>query len=296
MTDLQPVASDGARTPPPPHGRIAVVLGASGYMGSNLVPALAAHGWRVRAVARNAAVLEAREWAGVECWSADVLQPDTLAPVLEGADVVFYLVHMMWSGGDFVPVERRAAENARRACEDAGVRRIVYLGGIMPKAQRSRHMEGRAVVGDALRAGRHDRRTRLSRLRGDPRPREPRAADGDAEVGAPSLDADRARKRAHLHARRGGPPVRRPPLARTRRSRRAHLPGDHGHLRRVRRSQAARYPRAGADPDAVELLAAPRYLRARDHGDVTGRGPFPRLRGRCARNRGACAAAPAFLP
>jgi len=89
---------------------IAVVLGASGYMGSNLAPALAAHGWRVRAVARNAALLEAREWQGVECHSADVLQPETLGPVLEGADVVFYLVHMMWTGGDFVPVERRAAE------------------------------------------------------------------------------------------------------------------------------------------------------------------------------------------
>ena len=130
-----------------------MVLGASGYMGSNLVPALVAHGWHVRAVARNAAVLEAREWRGVECWSADVLQPETLGPVLEGADVVFYLVHMMWTGGDFVPVERRAAENARRACEAAGVRRIVYLGGIMPKDRLSRHMEGRAVVGDALRQG-----------------------------------------------------------------------------------------------------------------------------------------------
>jgi uncharacterized protein YbjT (DUF2867 family) len=133
--------------------KIAVVLGASGYIGSNLAPALSAHGWRVRAVARNAAVLEAREWPGVECWSADVLQPETLADVLEGADVVFYLVHMMWTGGDFVPVERRAAENARKACEAAGVRRIVYLGGIMPKDERSRHMEGRAAVGDTLREG-----------------------------------------------------------------------------------------------------------------------------------------------
>jgi uncharacterized protein YbjT (DUF2867 family) len=122
-------------------------------MGSNLAPALAAHGWQVRAVARNAAVLEAREWPGVECWSADVLQPETLGPVLEGADVVYYLVHMMWTGGDFVPVERRAAENARKACEAAGVRRIVYLGGIMPKEKLSRHMEGRAAVGDALRGG-----------------------------------------------------------------------------------------------------------------------------------------------
>lgn len=134
-------------------GRIAVVLGASGYMGSNLTPALAEVGWHVRAVARNAAVLEAREWEGVECMSADVLEPETLAPVLEGAEVVYYLVHMMWSGGDFVPVEQRAAGNARKACEAAAVRRIVYVGGIMPKEARSRHMEGRAVVGDSLRAG-----------------------------------------------------------------------------------------------------------------------------------------------
>ncbi len=139
---------------PDGRGRIAVVLGASGYMGSNMVPALAAQGWHVRATARNPAVLEAREWGeGVDCLPVDVLEPETLPPVLEGADVVYYLVHMMWTGGDFVPVERRAAENAAKACEAAGVRRIVYLGGIMPKEKRSRHMEGRAVVGDALREG-----------------------------------------------------------------------------------------------------------------------------------------------
>jgi uncharacterized protein YbjT (DUF2867 family) len=146
--------TDGPRDAKPATDKpVAVVLGASGYMGSNLAPALAAAGWKVRAVARSSAVLEAREWAGVECWSADVLQPETLAAVLQGADVVFYLVHMMWSGGDFVPVERRAAENARKACEAAGIRRIVYLGGIMPKDKLSRHMEGRAMVGDTLREG-----------------------------------------------------------------------------------------------------------------------------------------------
>jgi uncharacterized protein YbjT (DUF2867 family) len=134
-------------------GRTAVVLGASGYMGTNVVPALASRGWHVRAVARSARVLEARGWHGVECMAADVLEPDTLGPVLAGADVLYYLVHMMWSGGDFVPVERRAARNARRAAEAAGVRRIVYLGGIMPKSKRSQHMEGRAAVGDALREG-----------------------------------------------------------------------------------------------------------------------------------------------
>ena len=155
MAQESPVgtADEPRYSPPDGRGRIAVVLGASGYMGSNVVPALAAHGWHVRATARNAAVLEAREWQGVECLPVDVLEPDTLPSVMEGADVVYYLVHMMWTGGDFVPVERRAAENARNAAEKAGVRRIVYIGGIMPKEKRSRHMEGRAVVGDALREG-----------------------------------------------------------------------------------------------------------------------------------------------
>ncbi|MGB5248457.1 MAG: NAD(P)H-binding protein, partial [Gammaproteobacteria bacterium] len=68
-------------------GRIAVVLGASGYMGSNMVPALAAQGLHVRATARNPAVLEAREWGeDVDCLPVDVLEPESLPPVLEGAD------------------------------------------------------------------------------------------------------------------------------------------------------------------------------------------------------------------
>ena len=50
---------DSSYSLPDGRGRIAVVLGASGYMGSNVVPALAAHGWHVRATARNPAVLEA---------------------------------------------------------------------------------------------------------------------------------------------------------------------------------------------------------------------------------------------
>ena len=137
--------------------RKTVVLGASGYMGSNLVPALAEAGWYVRAVARNAQKLEAFGWAenttAIECLSADALQPETLGPALEGVDVVYYLIHMMWVGGDFVPVEYRTAENVLKACEAAGVRRIVYLGGIMPKQSRSRHMEGRRAVGDGLRSG-----------------------------------------------------------------------------------------------------------------------------------------------
>lgn len=143
--------------PKTPPKRKAVVLGASGYMGSNLVPALTEAGWNVRAVSRSAEKLEAFGWRentdAITCIPADALKPETLTPALEGVDVVYYLIHMMWTGGDFVPVEYQAAENVRKACEAAGVRRIVYVGGIMPQQSRSRHMEGRHAVGDGLRNG-----------------------------------------------------------------------------------------------------------------------------------------------
>lgn len=78
-----------------------LVIGASGYVGSHLVPALVDHGRHVRAAARSAATLAARGWEGVECCEADVLKPDTLAAALAGIDVAYYLVHSMGSGKDF---------------------------------------------------------------------------------------------------------------------------------------------------------------------------------------------------
>ena len=67
----------------------ALVFGANGYIGSNLVPFLSDAGWRVRAAARNASLLEARNWHSVECVQADALQMETLATVLDGVDVAF---------------------------------------------------------------------------------------------------------------------------------------------------------------------------------------------------------------
>jgi len=130
-----------------------LVFGASGYIGSNLVPELLRCGHRVRATARNVEVLEGRGWDGAELVQADALDPATLPAALAGADVAYYLVHSMAAGRDFGAIDRRAAGNFARAAAQAGVRRIVYLGGLIPPNPRSEHLRSRAETGDVLRAG-----------------------------------------------------------------------------------------------------------------------------------------------
>lgn len=129
-----------------------LVFGASGYIGSNLVPYLHAQGSRVRATSRLIEVLEAREWQGVELCEADALQPETLALALEGIDTAYYLVHSMATGKSFPALDRRAAENFGQAAARAKIRRIIYLGGLTPDDPRSQHLKSRVQTGDILRA------------------------------------------------------------------------------------------------------------------------------------------------
>ncbi len=132
----------------------ALVFGASGYIGTHLVPCLAARGMSVRAAARRRAALEARGWPDtVEIVAADAQQPATLAAALEGVDVAWYLVHSMAAGADFPRLDRQAAENFRDAAAKAGVKRIVYLGGLQPAGDASAHLASRGETGDILRAG-----------------------------------------------------------------------------------------------------------------------------------------------
>jgi len=129
------------------------VMGASGYIGTNLVPRLVERGMQVRAIARNREVLVARQWQNVELAAANVLDPDSLDAALADTDIAYYLVHCMRAGKYFEEIERKGAENFAQAAARNGVKRIIYLGGLIPAGADSKHLRSRQLTGALLRAG-----------------------------------------------------------------------------------------------------------------------------------------------
>jgi uncharacterized protein YbjT (DUF2867 family) len=131
-----------------------LVTGATGYIGGRLVPRLVAAGHEVRVLVRNPARLRDVPWADeVEVVQGDLVDPAVVDRAVEGMDAVQYLVHGMAAGGDFERVEETAARNVAEASAAAGVRRIVYLGGLQPEGERlSRHLRSRVAVGEILLA------------------------------------------------------------------------------------------------------------------------------------------------
>lgn len=124
-----------------------VVTGATGHVGSRLVGALLADGRRVRAISR-----EPFARSGVETVRADVLDRDSLTAALADARAGYYLVHALASDGGFGEEERLGARNFAAAAEEAGIERIVYLGGIARGEGLSEHLRTRQEVGEILRA------------------------------------------------------------------------------------------------------------------------------------------------
>ena len=132
-----------------------LVTGATGYIGGRLAPRLLDEGHRVRVLARNAARVRSRSWAErVEIVEGDALDRDTLSRALAGIDCAFYLIHSMGSGAGFHEMDLDAARLFGQVAREAGVRRIVYLGGLGdPKANLSQHLRSRQETGRALREG-----------------------------------------------------------------------------------------------------------------------------------------------
>ena len=135
-------------------GSLVLVAGASGYVGGRLVGDLLEAGYRVRCLVRTPAKVAAAAWADrVEILQGDVLED--LGAAMADVAAVYYLVHTIGASADWVERDRQAARNVRDAAAAAGVRRIVYLGGLGDSASEelSPHLASRHEVGRALASG-----------------------------------------------------------------------------------------------------------------------------------------------
>src|SRR5690348_8361456 len=109
---------------------LALVTGATGYIGGLLVPALLERGWRVRVLSRSAErVHRLARGSEVEVVEGDASSPDDVRRAMDGVDVAYFLLHSMDGAGDFVSRDRALARTFADAAAVARVRRVVYLSG-----------------------------------------------------------------------------------------------------------------------------------------------------------------------
>jgi uncharacterized protein YbjT (DUF2867 family) len=130
---------------------LVLVTGATGYIGGRLWRLLETHGRRVRCLVRRGSQLVSRVGSATQVVEGDALKPETLKSAFDGVEVAYYLVHSMGSGGDFQAQDCAAARNFGDAARRAGVRRIVYLGGLGHGRDLSQHLRSRQEVGELLR-------------------------------------------------------------------------------------------------------------------------------------------------
>lgn len=152
MTDNSPPAPG---TGPAAPLRV-LVTGATGYVGGRLVPRLLMAGYQVRCLTRDPGRLAGRPnpWPQAEIVAGDVLDPASLGPAMADVAVAYYLVHSMATAGAFRDRDREAAAHFAEIAAEAGVQRIIYLGGLgIDDDTLSEHLQSRHEVGEALRDG-----------------------------------------------------------------------------------------------------------------------------------------------
>lgn len=130
-----------------------LLTGATGYVGGRLLRRLEERGVPLRCLARRPEVLAARVGPAAEVVGGDVLDRGSLDRALAGVHTAYYLVHSMGAAGSFEEADRAAAEHFGQAARTAGVRRIIYLGGLGSEEEElSAHLRSRQEVGQVLRA------------------------------------------------------------------------------------------------------------------------------------------------
>lgn len=129
-----------------------LVTGATGFVGSRLIPALLAAGHSVTAMVRDQSRYDPPE--GVDVVEGDLLDAPSLEGTFDGIEAAYYLVHSLSAGSDFADRDRRAARNFADEAGNAGVERVIYLGGLGETGEDlSEHLRSRREVESYLAEG-----------------------------------------------------------------------------------------------------------------------------------------------
>src|SRR6187200_2433832 len=130
-----------------------LLTGATGYVGGRLLPLLEQRGSGVRCLTRQPQTLSGHVAPTTQVVQGDLLDRDSLNAAMAGVDTAFYFVHSMGADKDFEREDREAATNFAHAARQAGVQRIIYLGGLGNRDQQlSKHLRSRQETGDILRS------------------------------------------------------------------------------------------------------------------------------------------------
>jgi uncharacterized protein YbjT (DUF2867 family) len=129
-----------------------LLTGTTGYIGGRLLSHLCDKDYSIRCLVRNSALQQRLDEHDVEVFQGDVFDPASLSRAMEGVSVAFYMIHSMTAAGDFHSKDVLAARNFGAAAKAAGVKRIIYLGGLGDSGGTlSSHLKSRQAVGEILR-------------------------------------------------------------------------------------------------------------------------------------------------
>ena len=132
--------------------KLILLTGATGYIGGRLLQELEKKQLKIRCLARRPEALASKLGSNTEIIKGDVLDKDSLIPIMNGVKIAFYLVHSMGSKGPFEQMDRVAAKNFIEIAQKSGVKLVIYLGGLCDEKETlSSHLRSRTEVGNILR-------------------------------------------------------------------------------------------------------------------------------------------------